>query len=73
VTLLAAPMRRNTWSGAIWANKAQLIFRIQMMQPVPKPLFGFCQAAPELDWTVRLCDNQKPDVIISCRAWTETQ
>ena len=54
------PMSRNTWSGAVWPNKAQAILRIQMTQPVPKPLPGFCQAAPELDWTVRLCHNQKP-------------
>lgn len=73
VPATAVPMRRNTWSGAIWANEAQAVLRTQMTQPVPKPLFGFCQAAPELDWTVRLCHNQKPDVIISCRAWTETQ
>ena len=69
----AVPISRNTWSGAIWPNEAQAVLRTQMMQPVPKPLFGFCQAAPESDWTVRLCHNQKPDVIISCRAWTETQ
>ena len=67
------PMSRNTWSGAVWPNKPQAIFRIQMMQPVAKPLPGFCQAAPELAWTERLCHNQKPDVIISCRAWTEIQ
>jgi hypothetical protein len=54
------PTRRNTWSGAVSCNKAHVTLRIQTTQPVPKPLPGFCQAAPELDWTVRLCHNQKP-------------
>ena len=67
------PTSRNTWSGAVSPNAAHVTLRIQITQPVPNPLPGFCQAAPELDWTVRLCHNQKPDVMISCRAWTETQ
>jgi hypothetical protein len=67
------PISRNTWSGAVWPNRAQVILRTQMTQPVAKALPGFCQAAPELAWTVRLCHNQKPDVITSCHAWTETQ
>jgi hypothetical protein len=54
------PMSRNTWSGAVSPNKAQVTLRIQMTQPVPKPLPGFCQAAPAFDWIVRLCHNQKP-------------
>ena len=60
VTPPLVPMRRKTWSGAIWANWAQAVLRTQITQPVPKPLPGFCQAAPELDWTVRLCHSQKP-------------
>ena len=56
----AVPMRRNTWSGAVCCNTAHVTLRIQTTQPVPKPLPGFCQAAPELDWIVRLCHNQKP-------------
>lgn len=56
----AVPMSRNTWSGAVWASAAQVTLRIQLTQPVPKPLPGFCQAAPELAWIVRLCHNQKP-------------
>ena len=58
------PMSRNTWSGAVLPNEAQAVLRTQTTQRVPKPLPGFCQAAPELDWTVRLCHNQKPDVIM---------
>ena len=56
----AVPMRRNTWSGAVCCNTAHVTLRIQTTQPVPNPLPGFCQAAPELAWTVRLCHNQKP-------------
>ena len=60
VTAALVPMRRNTWSGAVCCNTAHVTLRIQTTQPVPNPLPGFCQAAPELDWTVRLCHNQKP-------------
>ena len=56
----AIPMSRNTWSGAVWPNTVHATLRIQTTQPVPKPLPGFCQAAPELAWSVRLCHNQKP-------------
>jgi hypothetical protein len=27
------PMSRNTWSGAVWPNKAQAVLRTQMTQP----------------------------------------
>ena len=60
VTAALVPMRRNTWSGAVCCNTAHVTLRIQTTQPVPNPLPGFCQAAPELDWNVRLCHNQKP-------------
>jgi hypothetical protein len=60
VPATAVPMSRNTWSGAVCCNTAHVTLRIQTTQPVPNPLPGFCQAAPELDWTVRLCHNQKP-------------
>ena len=60
ITAALVPMRRNTWSGAVCCNTAHVTLRIQTTQPVPNPLPGFCQAAPELDWTVRLCHNQKP-------------
>ena len=60
VTTALVPMRRNTWSGAVCCNTAHVTLRIQTTQPVPKPLPGFCQAAPELAWTLRLCHNQKP-------------
>ena len=56
----AVPMSRNTWSGSVCCNTAQVTLRIQATQPVPNPLPGFCHAAPALDWTVRLCHNQKP-------------
>ena len=60
VTAALVPMRRNTWSGAVCCNTAHVTLRIQTTQPVPNPLPGFCQAAPELAWTLRLCHNQKP-------------
>ena len=60
VTTALVPMRRNTWSGAVCCNTAHVTLRIQTTQPVPNPLPGFCQAAPELAWTLRLCHNQKP-------------
>ena len=56
----AVPMSRNTWSGAVCCNTAHITLRIQTTQPVPNPLPGFCQAAPEFAWIVRLCHNQKP-------------
>jgi hypothetical protein len=60
VTAALVPMRRNTWSGAVCCNTAHVTLRIQTTQPVPNPLPGFCQAAPEFAWIVRLCHNQKP-------------
>jgi hypothetical protein len=60
VALASVPMSRNTWSGAVCCNTAHVTLRIQTTQPVPNPLPGFCQAAPELAWTVRLCHYQKP-------------
>ena len=56
----AVPMSRNNWSGAVCCNTAHITLRIQTTQPVPNPLPGFCQAAPEFAWIVRLCHNQKP-------------
>jgi hypothetical protein len=47
--------------------------RAHVVQPVPKPLPGFCQAAAALARAVRFLQSHWPLVSYVWFAWTETQ
>jgi hypothetical protein len=66
------PLSRYTWSGAA-GSVTQVMRRPQVVQPVPKPLPGFCQAAAALACTVRSFQPHWPVVVKVWFAWTETQ
>ena len=67
------PISLNIWSGTPGSIPQATFLTPQEVQDVAKPPPGFCQAAAELDVTVRSVQPHSPPTAKSILAWTETQ
>src|SRR4051812_17339797 len=68
----SVPRSRKSWSGPFCVGR-HVSFAVNAVQPVPKPLPGFLQAAGFPTTAVRLSQNHWPAGVLSCRACTDTQ
>src|SRR6476646_4477876 len=65
------PLSRYTWSGP--GCPRHVMRCAHAVQPVSKPLPGFCQAAAAFARTVRFLQSHWPFVSYAWFAWTDTQ